>query len=358
MRRRAGGCLRLPPVDCDDDDVSVYVSDKAAFVEVVVFTLGWLVISVLCVYGASKCGYWLVHRQRITLAGRWVVVTGCDSGIGRAVVDRLLRHQCRVIACCRSELACSELRENGVAAALQIDLTKSDEILSGVSEILEVSDGRLWGVVHCAGIVKPGFIDYLPSSYYRDVMEVNFFAVVDLTRRLLPALRESRGRCVMVSSVDGLVSLPGNAPYDASKFALEAFADALRVELSFWKIFVSVVNPSTLRTSMSESFFELHRNAWQAMESEDPGGEWRRHWPLGWLEKFIAKNTENLRRIAEDPVVAVHDIEHALSSRHPKLRYLSGTLAKTFFYMLWVAPESVSAKIKRMTIQPPPLRKS
>jgi len=326
--------------------------------EIVVSTFGWLVILALCLYGIFKWGYWFVRRQRVALAGQWVVVTGCDSGIGRAVVHRLLRHECSIIACCQSEQACVELRENGVAAALQIDLTKSDEILSIASEILEVSDGRLWGVVHCAGIVKPGFIDYLPLSHYRDVMEVNFFAVVDLTRRLLPALRQAQGRCVMVSSVDGLVSLPGNAPYDASKFALEAFADALRTELSFWKISVSVVNPSTLRTSMSESFFELHRNAWSAMEHEEPAGDWKQQWPLAWLDSFIAKNTENLHRIAEDPVVAVRDIEHALSSRHPKLRYLSGTLAKTFFYMLWVAPESVSAKIKRMTIQPPPLRKS
>ena len=217
----------------------------------IVSAFGWLVVWGLGLYGAFKCGYWLVRRQRVSLSGRWVVVTGCDSGVGRAVVHRLLRHQCQIIACCQSEQACRELKQHGVVATLQLDLTRSEDIVSRASEILKVSDGRLWGVVHCAGIVKPGFIDYLPLSYYRAVMEVTFFAVVDLTRRLLPGLRQAEGRCGMVSSVDGLVSLPGNAPYDSSKFALEAFADALRVELSFWKIFVSVVNPSTLRTPMS-----------------------------------------------------------------------------------------------------------
>jgi len=325
-------------------------------VALIVSALGWLVVWGFCLFAAFKCGHWLVRRQRVSLSGRWVVVTGCDSGVGRAVVHRLLRHQCQIIACCQSEQACRELKQHGVVATLQLDLTRSEDIVSRASEILKVSDGRLWGVVHCAGMVKPGFIDYLPLSYYRDVMEVNFFAVVDLTRRLLPGLRQAEGRCVMVSSVDGLVSLPGNAPYDSSKFALEAFADALRVELSFWKIFVSVVNPSTLRTPMSATYFGLHHNAWSAMESEDPGGEWKRHWPLKWLESFISTNSQNLRRITEDPMVAVRDIEHALSARHPKLRYLSGTLARTFFYMLWIAPEFLSAKIKRMTIQPPPRR--
>jgi short-subunit dehydrogenase len=200
----------------------------------------------------------------------------------------------------------------------------------------------------------PGFIDYQPIRFYRDVMDLNFFAPVLLTQRLLSSIRKTRGRIVIVSSVDGLVSLPGNAPYDASKFAVEAYADALRAELSFWRVSVSVINPSTMRTPMSMGFFAAHRRAWREMERIDPDGAWKGAWPQHWLEEYVELNTRQLERIAEDPARAIRDIVHAVTARRPRLRYLSGTLAKTLFYALWIGPESWSLRFKRVMIQPPP----
>lgn len=296
----------------------------------------------------------LRRRTRMDVAGRWIVVTGCDSGFGRGVVERLVGRGARVVAFCFTEEGAEHALQEGAALAPVLDLTDADALRAAADQVRAACGGTLWGLVHNAGVVLPGFIDYQPLEFYRRVMDVNFFAPVDLTQQLLPPLRAARGRVVLVSSVDGLVSLPGNAPYDASKFAVEAYADALRVELSFWGVHVSVVNPATMRTPLAMGFFEAHRTAWDAMDAQDPDGEWKRWFPRDWLDAYVAANTPNLETIAEDPRAAVDDIVHALTARRPQLRYLSGRLAKTLFWGLWIGPESWAHAFKRVTIQPPP----
>ena len=294
------------------------------------------------------------RRAREDVQGRWVVVTGCDSGFGRGVVEALVARRARVVAFCLTPEGAEAALAAGAELAPCLDLTDEVALSEAVLEVQAACGECLWGLVHNAGVVLPGFVDYQPITFYRRVMDVNFFAPVLLTQKLLPALRRSVGRVVIVSSVDGIVSLPGNAPYDASKFAVEAWADALRVELSFWDVSVSVVNPSTMRTPLAMSFFEGHRKAWTEMARLDPDGSWRSIWPEEWLDEYIAFHSENLGRIAQDPAYAVGDIVHALTARRPRLRYLSGTLAKTLFYALWVGPESWALRFKRGLIQPPP----
>lgn len=189
---------------------------------------------------------------------------------------------------------------------------------------------------------------------FRRIMEVNFFAIVRLTQQLIPLLKPTHGRVVIVSSVDGIVSIPGNAPYDASKFALEAYADALRVELSFWNVDVSVVNPATMRTPLALGFFELHHKAWEMMAIQDPNGAWKEAYSKEWLDAFVAKNSKRLEGMAQDPIHAIGDVVHAIMAKNPKIRYLSGTLAKTLFYALWKMPEHWAFQIKKGTVNPPP----
>ena len=296
----------------------------------------------------------LVGRSREDVSGRWVVVTGCDSGFGRGIVEALVARGAQVVAFCLTPEGAAAALQAGAARAPCLDLTDDHALELAAREAAAACGGELWGLVHNAGVVLPGFVDYQPISFYREVMAVNFFAPVLLTQKLLSCLRRSRGRVVLVSSVDGIVSLPGNAPYDASKFALEAYADALRAELSFWHVPVSVINPATMRTPMSSGFFEAHRKAWQEMARIDPEGAWRSAWPEEWLDSYIALNARQLDRIAQDPEHVIRDIIHALTAARPRLRYLSGILARTLFYALWVGPESWSLRFKRAMIQPPP----
>jgi len=285
---------------------------------------------------------------------RVVLMTGADSGIGLGSVKALTERGYAVYAFCLTEDGTIRAAEAGAEATWAFDLTVDAELHRAVDEVLARCEGKLWGVVHCAGIAQPGFAEYQPMRSYRRVMDVNFMAPVALTQRLIPALKESAGRLVFVSSVDGIVSLPGNAPYDASKFAIEAYADALRAELSFWHIGVSVINPSTLKTPLAMNFFEGHRKTWADMEREDPNGPWKRAYPADWLDSYVVTNTERLHQIAQPPEHAVRDITHAVSSAKPKHRYLSGIMAKTLFWALWKMPEPWATAFKIRTIEPPP----
>jgi NAD(P)-dependent dehydrogenase (short-subunit alcohol dehydrogenase family) len=320
----------------------------------VLLGLGSLVALALLLWGVARLAAWLRRRPQEDLHGRWVVVTGCDSGFGQGLVRNLVERGARVVAFCLTPQGAERAMEAGAARAPRLDLSDWEATDGALKALEPLFDGRLWGLVHNAGVVLPGFVDYLPLSFYRRVMEINFFVPVELTRRLLGPLRGGRGRVVFVSSVDGLVSLPGNAPYDASKFALEAYADALRVELATAGVTVSVVNPATMRTPLAMSFFDGHRKAWSAMDAAEPEGHWKALYPPAWLDEYIDVNRRNLERIAQDPGHAIRDITHAVAARHPRMRYLSGLAAKTFFYALWVGPESWSLAIKRALIRPAP----
>lgn len=319
-----------------------------------IFATGVLVWVALALGAVLKLRAWYLRRPLLDIAGRWVVVTGADSGLGRGASEQLIARGARVIACCFSEEGSAAALAAGAALAPRLDLTDDEALEDLARSVGQASEGSLWSVVHCAGVALPGFVDYQPIGFYRDTMAINFFAPVLLTQKLLPALRQARGRVVLVSSVDGLVSLPGNAPYDASKFAVEAYADALRAELSFWGVGVSVINPATMRTPMVEQFFPAHRKAWEEMARLDPEGSWQTLWPKEWLDRYIQVNTGQLLKIAQAPRNAIDDIVHAVAAQHPRLRYLSGIAAKTLFYALWVGPESWSLRFKKKMIQPPP----
>ena len=293
-------------------------------------------------------------RPKLEIRNRWVIVTGCDSGIGLGVTKKLVAQGASVIAFTYTLEGAKRALEAGARLAPRLDITDGAVLQGILTQVKDLCKGQLWGLVHNAGVVQPGFIEYQQIDNFQRIMEVNFFAVVTLTQQLIPLLKSTEGRIVIVSSVDGIVSLPGNAPYDASKFAVEAFADALRAELSFWNVAVSVINPSTLRTPLALGFFEAHKKVWKAMDQSDPDGDWKNTWTAEWLETYVTENSQRIESIAQDPRYAVDDIFHALVAKHPKMRYLSGTLAKTLFYALWKMPEHWSFVIKKGMINPPP----
>jgi dehydrogenase/reductase SDR family member 9 len=316
--------------------------------------MGWIGWSCIGLVILSRIWKYFRRLKMLSLADRWIVVTGCDSGIGAGLVEKLVAAKASVIAFTYTEKGAKAALNAGAKLAPCLDITDEAAVRKASVEVKDICGGRLWGIVHNAGAVQPGFIEFQPLENYRKMMAVNFYGVVDLTQQLIPSVKAASGRIVVVTSVDGIVSLPSNAPYDAAKFATEAYADALRVELSFWNISVSVINPSTMRTPLAMNFAESERDTWDAMDRLDPDGPWKQAWTREWLDEHITKNIENLERIVQDPKHTINDIFHAVSAKRPKMRYLSGTLAKTLIYALWVMPEHWSFAFKKLLIQPPP----
>lgn len=294
------------------------------------------------------------ERARLNMKNRWVIITGCDSGIGLGVVEQLAVEGADVIACTYTAEGAERAAKAGAKQTLQFDITDESAVQNAVNQINQMTGGNLWALVHNAGMVQPGFVEYQLMETYRRVMEVNYFAVVRLTQPFVQMLKQSKGRVVIVSSVDGIVSLPGNAPYDGSKYAVEAYADALRVELSFWDVHVAVVNPATMRTPLALGFFESHKKAWEMMEKHDPAGAWKETWTREWLDEFVTVNSKNLASIAQDPIHAIRDVAHGVVAKYPRFRYLSGTLANTLFRALWKMPEEWSFVVKKGTVTPLP----
>jgi NAD(P)-dependent dehydrogenase (short-subunit alcohol dehydrogenase family) len=311
----------------------------------------WILIALLLVGRVLRA---VKECARLEMKDRWVVITGCDSGIGLGVVEKLAAEGAKVVACTYTAEGAERAAKAGAIQTLRFDLADEAAVQEAVKQIQELTGGNLWALVHNAGMVQPGFVEYLLLGTYRRVMEVNYFAVVRLTQPFIQMLKHSQGRVVIVSSVDGIVSLPGNAPYDGSKYAVEAYADALRVELSFWDVHVAVVNPATMRTPLALGFFETHKKTWEMMEKQDPAGAWKETWTRAWLDDYVTVNSKNLAHMAQDPIHAIRDVAHGVAAKHPRMRYLSGTLAKTLFYALWKMPEQWSFVLKKGTVAPLP----
>jgi NAD(P)-dependent dehydrogenase (short-subunit alcohol dehydrogenase family) len=195
-----------------------------------------------------------------------VLVTGASSGIGRATVERLARDGWRVFAGLRdgtagaNGAADSEPTDapRGAATAtgggagevvpLALDVTDGEQVAAAVESISSRTGGVLHGVVHDAGIPVGGALEEVEAEELRRIFEVNVIAPVLLTQRLLPLLRRQRGRIVIVGSLGGRVAFPFAGPYHATKFALEALADSLRLELRPQGVGVALVEPSAIST--------------------------------------------------------------------------------------------------------------
>jgi NAD(P)-dependent dehydrogenase (short-subunit alcohol dehydrogenase family) len=181
-----------------------------------------------------------------------ILVTGCSSGIGRAAALEAARRGHRVFASARSVADVSDITRPPSIEAVELDVARAGSIEAAVRRV-GAEAGRIDALVNAAGYAHYGAVEEVSAEEWRAQFEVNFFGAVDLTRAVLPRMREARrGTVVMVSSVGGRVVVPFAAPYCASKHALEAVADSLRVEAAPFGIRVVVVQPGPVETRFAD----------------------------------------------------------------------------------------------------------
>jgi NAD(P)-dependent dehydrogenase (short-subunit alcohol dehydrogenase family) len=242
---------------------------------------------------------------------RTVVVTGASSGIGLASALRLARAGWRVLGGVRTEEAAASLREAGVEP-ITLDVTDGGQIAAAA----EAVGAELHGLVDNAGIAVAAPLELVPLEELRRQLEVNVVAQVAVLQAFLPALRQGGGRVVLMGSVGGRSALPFLGPYAASKHALEAFADVLRVELAPWGMKVSIVEPASVKTAIWTKGAE-HADAMRGGLDD------------GAAELYAARIAK-FREVALkrgpgiDADIVARAVEHALTASRPKARYLVG----------------------------------
>lgn len=248
------------------------------------------------------------------LKERSVLVTGCSSGIGLATAEWLRERGWKVFPTARKVEDLDMLETRGFPA-LQLDVASSISIAATVDELLFMNGGKVGAVVNNAGFGMPGAIEDLTRDAMRRQFEVNLFGLQELTNRLIPVFREQGyGRIVNISSVVGRVCLPFMGIYSASKFALEAVSDALRVELSMDRIGVSVVEPGPIKTKFSTNC------AGQGEERLDTGHS---RYAAAYKQYFEKRRDGGMGedRFRLPPEAVAKKVLHALESPRPKSRY-------------------------------------
>jgi NAD(P)-dependent dehydrogenase (short-subunit alcohol dehydrogenase family) len=239
------------------------------------------------------------------------VVTGTSSGIGLASALRLARAGWRVYGGVRSADAATALQDGGVEPLL-LDVTDAEQIRIAADAI----GPELHGLVDNAGIAIAAPLELVPLEELRRQLEVNVVGQVAVLQAFLPALRRGRGRVVLMGSVGGRSALPFLGPYAASKHALEAFADVLRIELAPWGMTVSIVEPASVRTAIWTKGAEQA----DAMREGLPAAAAALY--AGRIAKF--REVALKRGPGIDPDVVAKAVEHALTASRPRPRYLVG----------------------------------
>ena len=267
-----------------------------------------------------------------------VVITGASSGIGAACALALDTLGYRVFACVRHPADGERLQRQAGPRLMPIrlDVTDSASIAAASHTVAAmVGDRGLAGLVNNAGIGVAGPIELLPLADWRRQFEVNVFGLIAVTQTFLPLIRTGHGRIINMGSIAGRASMPFMAPYAASKHALEAITDALRLELQPWGIRVALITPGAIATPI-----------WGKTRKEVDT------WDATWSPDLKDMYQEGFTRIkeaataageqAQPAKVVAEAVAHALRSRWPHTRYLVGSDATIRSWLALLLPDRLN----------------
>lgn len=261
-----------------------------------------------------------------------VLVTGASTGIGYAVSALLASEGFTVFAGVRSDEDAQRLAAIAGVAPLQLDVTDAEQIRDAAHAVHE-NGAPLRGVVNNAGIAVPGPLEFLPVDELRRQFEVNFFGAIGVTQAFLPMLRSSKGRIVFMSSVSGQIASAFVGAYSSSKFALEAAADVLRMELRGSGVKISVVQPGNVDTPI----WNKGRGQKDSLLARAPqAGEY-----YGKHLEALTSLSQSQKASGIDPVIVARVVLHALTAEKPRARYAVGSPAGWMRRIFTALPEHV-----------------
>ena len=270
-----------------------------------------------------------------------LLITGASTGIGRACALHFDRKGYRVFAGVRKQADAESLKKEASdrLTPLMIDVTDYESVARAAEFVgVAVGESGLDGLVNNAGIAVSGPLEFLPLQRFEEQVKVNVFGTLAVTQAFLPLLRKAKGRIVNISSESGRFALPLMAPYAASKHAVEAMSDSLRVELLPSGIKLVLIEPGSIKTSIWEKTDEASRK----LRDEIPGSG--REIYKKELEMLVkAADTARKNAIPVERVVKV--VDRALSASWPRLRYTVGLEAILLVYFLRFLPRRLVDRV-------------
>ena len=270
-----------------------------------------------------------------------VVVTGASTGIGRACALSLDALGFWVFAGVRKSGDGNSLRRASSArlSPLFIDVTDERSITAAAETVSrEVGDAGLVGLVNNAGVAIPGPLEYLLLEELRRQLEINLVGQLAVTQAFLTLLRKARGRIVNISSLAGKLATPFNGAYSAAKHGMEAFSDALRMELAPWGIHVSVVEPGTIATAMPR---KLLQDADTVLSNLPADGRERYGLAIETYARTLASHAQN----GSPPEVVSQAVVHALTAKTPRTRYPAGAPAGRMLALYRLLPDRLLDRV-------------
>jgi len=251
-----------------------------------------------------------VYLAEMSKQSQVVLVTGCSTGIGRATAERLAHAGHTVYATARRESAIEDLRTIG-CRTLALDVTDEASMRGAVDSVVE-HEGAVGALVNNAGYSQSGALETVTMEDVRRQFETNVFGLVRMCQLVLPSMRaRGHGRIVNVSSMGANFTFPGGGVYHATKYAVEAFSDALRFEVKGFGIDVTVIQPGLIRSEFAAS----------AAAGVDAGDG-----PYAAFNASVARSTRDvyekgpLARFGGEPDDVAKAIERAITARSPKIR--------------------------------------
>jgi short-subunit dehydrogenase len=248
-----------------------------------------------------------------------VLVTGASAGIGKATAIYLAQSGYTVYGAARRVDKLLELTSYGIKP-IALDVTQDDSIQACVAQIFQEA-GCIDVLVNNAGFGSYGALEDVALSEAKYQLDVNVFGAMRLAQLVLPKMRENRsGKIINVSSVGGKIASPLGGWYHASKFALEALSDALRLEVQSFGIDVVVIQPGGTKSEWGTIAVDsLLRVSGQTA--------------YAGLVSAFKKSFEKVAGKVPEPLVIAQLIKTSLEAKNPKTRYSGGYMAKSMLFL-------------------------
>jgi short-subunit dehydrogenase len=255
-----------------------------------------------------------------------VLISGTSTGIGKECALLLDKQGFKVFAGVRNTSDYEQLAKSGSGniQPVMLDVCKDEDVRAAFNLISEDLSNPLFGLVNNAGLGISGFVEVMPIQEFMKLFEVNVFGVHRLTRAFLSTLRKNGGRIINIGSSSSYFSGPALGPYAATKFALRAYTDALRMEMKFFNVSVSLVAPGPIESAV---WSKAQKYKEEVRESTSPDLQEL----YGDFMKAGDRLLEEVRPLPAHHVA--HAVLHGLTARKPKYVYLIGKNARIAYFI-------------------------